>query len=82
MQKLQPREFNVLTYPNGAHMTFGASSPRVRFFAFMFIIKYLQIPIVIIFLRMRVVVTSLPKDKVATILASLGGRGQRQGAEP
>jgi hypothetical protein len=31
MQKLRPREVNVLTYPNGAHMTFGASSPRVRF---------------------------------------------------
>jgi hypothetical protein len=26
-----PREVDVLTYPNGAHMTFGASSPRVRF---------------------------------------------------
>jgi hypothetical protein len=31
MQKLRPREINVLTYPNGAHMNFGASSPRVRF---------------------------------------------------
>jgi hypothetical protein len=31
MQKLRPWEVNVLTYPNGAHMTFGASSPRVRF---------------------------------------------------
>jgi hypothetical protein len=31
MQNLQPREVDVLTYPNGAHMTFGASSPRVRF---------------------------------------------------
>jgi hypothetical protein len=31
MQKLRPREVDVLTYPNGAHMTFGASSPRVRF---------------------------------------------------
>jgi hypothetical protein len=45
MQKLRPREVDVLTYPNGAHMTFGASSPRVRFleclglFEFMFIVK-------------------------------------------
>jgi hypothetical protein len=45
MQKLRPREVDVLTYPNGAHMTFGASSPRVRFFGclgfltFMFIVK-------------------------------------------
>jgi hypothetical protein len=31
MQKLRPREINVLTYPNGAHMNFDASSPRVRF---------------------------------------------------
>jgi hypothetical protein len=31
MQKLRPREVDVPTYPNGAHMTFGASSPRVRF---------------------------------------------------
>jgi hypothetical protein len=31
MQKLRPREVDILTYPNGAHMTFGASSPRVRF---------------------------------------------------
>jgi hypothetical protein len=31
MQKLRPYEVNVLTYPNEAHMTFGASSPRVRF---------------------------------------------------
>jgi hypothetical protein len=31
MQKLRPREVDVLTYPNGAHMTFGASSPRVSF---------------------------------------------------
>ena len=23
--------FDLLTYPNGAHMTFGASFPRVRF---------------------------------------------------
>jgi hypothetical protein len=27
-----PREVDVLTYPNGAHVTFGASSPRVRFY--------------------------------------------------
>ena len=32
MQKLRPREVDVLTYLNGAHMTFGASSPTVRFF--------------------------------------------------
>jgi hypothetical protein len=32
MQKLRPREVDVLTYPNGAHVNFGASSPRVRFF--------------------------------------------------
>jgi hypothetical protein len=31
MQKLRPREVDVLTYPNMAHMTFGVSSPRVRF---------------------------------------------------
>jgi hypothetical protein len=31
MQKLQPHEVDVPTYPNGAHTTFGASSPRVRF---------------------------------------------------
>jgi hypothetical protein len=31
MQKLRPREFVVLAYPNEAHMTFDASSPRVRF---------------------------------------------------
>jgi hypothetical protein len=31
MQKLRPQEVDVLTYPNGAHMTFGASSLRVTF---------------------------------------------------
>jgi hypothetical protein len=31
MKKLQPQEVDVLTYPNMADMTFGASSPRVRF---------------------------------------------------
>jgi hypothetical protein len=31
MQKLRPREIDVLTYPDGAHMTFGASFARVRF---------------------------------------------------
>jgi hypothetical protein len=31
MQKLQPQEVDVLTYPNRAYMTFGASYPRVRF---------------------------------------------------
>jgi hypothetical protein len=30
MQKLRSQEVDVLTYPNGAHMNFGASSPRVR----------------------------------------------------
>jgi hypothetical protein len=34
MQKLQIWEVYVLTYPNGAHVTFGASSPRVRFLDF------------------------------------------------
>jgi hypothetical protein len=29
MQKLRPREVDALTYPNEAHMIFGASSPRV-----------------------------------------------------
>jgi hypothetical protein len=29
--KVTTPEVDVLTYPNGAHMTFGASSPRVRF---------------------------------------------------
>jgi hypothetical protein len=32
MQRLRPQEVDVLAYPNGAHMNFGASSPRVRFF--------------------------------------------------
>jgi hypothetical protein len=32
MQKLRPWEVDVLTYPNVAHMTFGASSPKVSFF--------------------------------------------------
>jgi hypothetical protein len=31
MQKLVPWEVDVLAYPNGAHMTFSVSSPRVRF---------------------------------------------------
>jgi hypothetical protein len=31
MKKLRPWEVDVLTYPNGADMTFGASSPNVRF---------------------------------------------------
>jgi hypothetical protein len=31
MKKLRPWEVDVLSYPNRAHMTFGASSPRVRF---------------------------------------------------
>jgi hypothetical protein len=30
MRKLRPQKVDVLTYPNEAHMTFGASSPRVR----------------------------------------------------
>jgi hypothetical protein len=29
--KVTTREVDVLTYPNEAHMTFGTSSPRVRF---------------------------------------------------
>jgi hypothetical protein len=29
--KVMTREVDVLAYPNGAHMTFGDSSPRVRF---------------------------------------------------
>jgi hypothetical protein len=43
--KVTTREVDVLTYPNGAHMTFGTSSPRVRFFGclgfltFLFIVK-------------------------------------------
>jgi hypothetical protein len=39
MQKLRPREVDVLTYPNGAHMTFGASSHRVRFLELFLIVK-------------------------------------------
>jgi hypothetical protein len=45
MQELRPREVDVLTYPNGVHMTFAASSPKVRFFGclgfltFLFIVK-------------------------------------------
>jgi hypothetical protein len=31
IQNLRPWVVDVLTYPNTAHMTFGASSPRVRF---------------------------------------------------
>jgi len=31
MKKLRPREVDVPTYPIEAHVTFGASSPRVRF---------------------------------------------------
>jgi hypothetical protein len=31
MKTLRPREVDVLTYRDGAHMTFGASYPRVRF---------------------------------------------------
>jgi hypothetical protein len=31
MQNLLPWEVDVPTYPIGAHITFGASSPRVRF---------------------------------------------------
>jgi hypothetical protein len=30
MKTLRPQEVNVLTYPNEAHMTFGASYPKVR----------------------------------------------------
>jgi hypothetical protein len=32
MKNLRPQEVDVLTYANGAHMTFGVSSPRARFF--------------------------------------------------
>jgi hypothetical protein len=44
MQKLRPWEVDVLTYPNGAHMTFGASSLGLGFWmsrvlAFIFIVK-------------------------------------------
>jgi hypothetical protein len=44
IKNLGHREVDVLTYPNGAHMTFGASFPRVMFldvygFAFMIIVK-------------------------------------------
>jgi hypothetical protein len=31
MQKLRPREVDVLTYPNGAHMNFGTSSLGLGF---------------------------------------------------
>jgi hypothetical protein len=31
MQKLRPQEVDVPTYPIGAHMNFGTSSPRDRF---------------------------------------------------
>jgi hypothetical protein len=31
MKNLRPWEVDVLTYPNEVHMTFGASSPKVRF---------------------------------------------------
>jgi hypothetical protein len=50
MQKLRPREVDVLTSPNGAQMTFGVSSPRVRFFGclefltFLFIVKWSSEP--------------------------------------
>ena len=40
---MQPREVDVLTYPNGAHMTFGASSPRVRFFGYLGFLTFLFI---------------------------------------
>ena len=49
-QELRPREDDVLTYPNGAHMTFGVSSPRVRFFGclrfltFLIIVKWSSEP--------------------------------------
>ena len=41
MQKLRPQEVDVLTYPNEAHMTFGASSPRVRFWMY----RVFEIPV-------------------------------------
>jgi hypothetical protein len=43
MQKLRPREVDAPTYPNGAHMTFGASSPRVRFFGCLGFLSFLLI---------------------------------------
>jgi hypothetical protein len=43
MQKLRPREVDAPTYPNGAHMTFGASSPRVRFFGCLGFLAFLPI---------------------------------------
>jgi hypothetical protein len=43
MQKLRTWEVDVLTYPNGAHMTFGASSPRVRFFGCILFLKFVFI---------------------------------------
>jgi hypothetical protein len=43
MKTLRPLEVDVLTYPNGAHMTFGASSPRVRFFGCLGFLKFIFI---------------------------------------
>jgi hypothetical protein len=48
MQKLRPREVDVLTYPDEAHMTFGASSPRVSFldvYGFWHSCLFLKIPL-------------------------------------
>jgi hypothetical protein len=39
MEKLRPREVDVLTYPNRAHMIFGVSSSRVRFLELLIILK-------------------------------------------
>jgi hypothetical protein len=69
MQNLRPQEVDVLAYPNGAHMTFGPSSPRVRFLDVYFFgihyycKKFLQSLIVMIFWQMNTVVTSLLRDK-------------------
>jgi hypothetical protein len=43
-EKVMTQEVDVPTYPNGAHATFGASSPRVRFLEFMFDVKIILEP--------------------------------------
>ena len=71
MQKLQPQEVDVLTYPNGAHMNFDTSSPSVRFldvYGFKIHVNYkngLQSLIVLIFFPMSLAVTSLLGDKLS-----------------
>jgi hypothetical protein len=39
MQKLCPREVDILTIPIGAHKPFGVSSFEVRVFSFMLYVK-------------------------------------------